>query len=191
MRILITDIDDTLLDWTKSFDQFARKHFQYEGVPLSKNPQRLWDALKTSKENIPNFMKYHNESPEFAKLDYLNDAAILNIFYNRFDKIIGLTSCGDTPTVKELRTKNLNNLFPKLTEVIYLPFLAQKDEILKELHMQYFHDTIYMIDDNIYDVETALKLGMKAAAYKTAFHKPDEKIPVVSNMSEFFKNIVK
>ena len=48
-----------------------------------------------------------------------------------------------------------------------------------------------MIDDNIYDVATALTLGMKAAAYSTPFHKPDEYIPVVNNMSEFFEKIVK
>ena len=78
MKILITDIDDTLLDWTKSFDIFARKHFGYTGITLSKNPQRLWDALNTTKENIPEFMKAHNESSEFAQLEYLNDSEILN-----------------------------------------------------------------------------------------------------------------
>ena len=132
MKILITDIDDTLLDWTKSFDIFARKHFDYNGIALSKNPQRLWDALNTTKENIPEFMKAHNESSEFAQLEYLNDSEILNNAFDKFDKIIGLTSCGDTPIVKTLRQNNLNKLFPELTEVIYLPFLAQKDEVLKE-----------------------------------------------------------
>lgn len=191
MKILITDIDDTLLDWTKSFDVFARKHFGYNGIALSKNPQRLWDALNTTKENIPEFMKAHNESSEFAQLEYLNDSEILNNAFDKFDKIIGLTSCGDTPIVKTLRQNNLNKLFPKLTEVIYLPFLAQKDEVLKELASQYNDAEIYMIDDNIYDVATALTLGMKAAAYNTPFHKPDEYIPVVNNMSEFFEKIVK
>ena len=98
MKILITDIDDTLLDWTKSFDIFARKHFGYTGIALSKNPQRLWDALNTTKENIPEFMKAHNESSEFAQLEYLNDSEILNNVFDKFDKIF----CMDTKNYQDV-----------------------------------------------------------------------------------------
>lgn len=188
MKILITDLDDTLLDWTRSFDSYIRDMYGYDGVFLSDNPNRLWDVLYTTKEEVTNIMKYHTELERFGNLGYYKDAKILNDNADMFDKILAVTSCGKSDIITKKRDKNVNKLFPVIEEVIYLDFLEQKDGMLRQLVTQYPDAEFYMIDDNIKDVKTAIDLGINAYAYRTAFHDPQD-LPVVDSLQEFFDNI--
>lgn len=189
MKILITDLDDTLLDWTKSFDTFIRENYGYDDVFLSDNPKRLWEILGVTKDEVTAIMKKHTQIERFGNLEYYKDAALINTMKNHFDKIIALTSCGNDKEIVEKRNKNVKSLFPVIDNIIYLDFLHQKEDKLKSIIDAYPHTTFYMIDDNIIDVQSALDLGIQAWVYKSAFqHSKD--LPIVETLSEFFEKIV-
>ena len=189
-KILITDIDDTLLDWTKSFDLFVRDKLNYTGESLCTSKARLWDALNVSKEEVPTLMMEHTKLDRFANLEYLKDANILNNYKSNFYKVIALTSCGDTDEIIVKRNKNIATLFPIIDEIIYLDFMELKEDKLIQLVDMYKDYEIFMIDDNIYDVSSAINLGINAMVYKTNFHDCGT-LPMVDNFTDFIEKIVK
>ena len=133
-------------------------------------------------------MKAHSKIDRFGELDYYKDAHILNNQKGKFDLILAVTSCGNSDEIIKKRNANISKLFPIIDDIIYLDFLEQKDKVLAEIVDKTPEAEIYMIDDNIKDVQTAIDLGIKAYAYRTAFHDPEE-LPVVDSLAEFFENI--
>ena len=188
-RILITDIDDVLLDWTKSFDQFIREEYDYNGVYLGDNTQRLWEVLCIKKGEIFNIMKSHSELQRFNNLEYYKDSIELLDNFDNFDNIFAITSCGNTIDIIKKRKYNLNKRFPGIIDkVFFLNFLEKKKKILKEIKNKYPTYEIYMIDDNVNDIQSAISLGINGYVYTTSFHKHFN-LPVVNSLNEFFNNI--
>lgn len=191
MKILITDIDEVLLDWSKSFDQFARDNYGYTGVYIADSTKRLWDIVSVEKENIGKVMAEHTQLQRFGELEYHKDAKVLLEYKNMFDKIIAITSCGKAPHIMDARNRNIKNKFPKtVDEVIYLDFLQKKIDVIKDLVNTYPDAEFYMIDDSVDDIEKAIEVGVKGFVYRAAFHDPKD-LPVVDTLTEFFQKIVK
>lgn len=189
MKILITDVDEVLLDWSNSFDKFLRDNYGYEDVHLRDNPKRLWDVIGVDEKDIGNIMSIHNDSPEFAKLNYKKDAVILKDKHRLFDRIIAVTSCGNKKSIKEKRIKNLEDRFGNIIyEIQFLGFLNPKYKSLKKIKDEYPNATIFMIDDSVKDVEYARSLGINAYVYKTTFHNPKD-LPVVESFTEFLEKM--
>ena len=183
--ILILDIDDVLLDWTKNFDWYVRKYHNYSGLNLSHNPKRLWDALEISKEKLYEIMQQHAEDESFKTIEYFKDAELIKtIDKSRFEKIYALTSCGTSEIIKNYREQNIKLRFDDLIdEIIFLPFLAPKIEILSSFKGK----DIIILDDNINDILFARELGFVGYAYAAPFHPIIE--GTVENMQEFMKEI--
>lgn len=189
MKILITDIDEVLLDWSDSFDKFLREEYQYDGCHLRDNPKRLWDVVGVHESDIGGVMAGHNDSPAFAYLDYKKDSAILKDNYKKFDKIIAVTSCGSEASIQEKRIKNLKEKFGDIFDDIeFLDFLNPKHEALQRIKDTFSNDKIYMIDDSVKDVAHARKIGIDAYVYKATFHDPKD-LPVVESFSEFLEKL--
>lgn len=187
--ILIIDVDDVLLNWTKSFDKFVRVEYNYNGVYLIDNPQRLWEALGVDKSEIYEIMKHHNRLNSFADLEYYNDSEILINYIGLFDKVYCITSCGNTSKIMENRHANLVNRFHNfIDEYIFLDFLKPKFNKIDDIIHLHPNDEIYMLDDNVGDIEYAISIGVKGIVYKTAFHDSKD-LPYVESMKEFIDSL--
>jgi len=183
-RLLIIDVDDVLLDWTSSFGKFITEHYGYKGVPLGENPKRLWDILNTDKETVIKIMKEHNNSSYFGELEYFKDSKLFNE-PNNFDKVVCVTSCGTEPEVQLARTKNLNNLFPGfIDEITFLPYFSEKSKEFTKIVLEHKDYEIFLLDDNVADVEFALTKGVLATVYKSSFYS-SKGLQTVNNSQEF------
>jgi len=189
MKILITDIDEVLLDWSDSFDKFLREEYGYDDIHLRDNPKRLWEVVGVHESDIGMIMSVHNDSTAFSKLDYKKDSAILKDNYKKFDKIIAVTSCGSDTSIQEKRIKNLTEKFGDIFDKIeFLDFLNPKHEALERIKEKFSEDRIYMIDDSVKDVEYARSIGIDAYVYKATFHDPKD-LPVVESFTEFLEKL--
>jgi len=190
-KILIIDIDDVLLDWTKSFDQFIRDKYAYNGIYLGDNSQRLWEVLKIDRTDIDKVMKEHSELDRFKNLNYYKDAEELMNYSHLFNKIISVTSCGTTENIIMKRNFNIRSKFGvHINDIIYLDFLNHKDEAIKKIIKNNQDAEIYMVDDNVDDIKNAILFGVKAYVYKSAFHDSTD-LPTINSLKEFFEIIVK
>ena len=187
MKILFTDIDEVLLAWSKSFDKFIRSEYGYNGVYIAESSQRLWELIDIPQDQIGEVMKKHSSLPSFGQLDYHNDANILNFHKNYFEKIIAITSCGNTPHIIKARNNNISEKFPDvIDEIIYLDFLQEKIDVIVKCMLENPEAQYYMINDSVNDIKKAIEKGVKGFVYKTTFHKSGN-LPTVDNLSEFFK----
>ena len=190
MKILITDIDEVLLAWSKSFDKFIRENYEYTGIYIAESGQRLWELIDVPKEIIGEVMSEHTCLPSFGHLDYHNDAEVLNHNKDTFDKIIAITSCGNESHIMEARNNNIAEKFPDtIDEIIYLDYLEEKIQTIEKLISENPEAEFYMIDDSVLDIEKAIELGVKGYVYKTTFHDSKD-LPTVDSLSEFFRVIV-
>jgi FMN phosphatase YigB (HAD superfamily) len=189
MKILITDIDEVLLDWSDSFDKFLRENYGYDECHLRDNPKRLWEVVGVHERDIGGIMNIHNDSPTFAQLDYKNDSAILKNHYKKFDKIIAVTSCGSENSIQQKRIQNLKYKFGDIIdEIEFLDFLNPKHEALEKIKDRFSDAKIYMIDDSVKDVEYARSIGINAYVYKATFHDPKD-LPVVDSFTQFLEKL--
>jgi phosphoglycolate phosphatase-like HAD superfamily hydrolase len=187
-KLLIIDVDDVLLDWTASFGDFITENYGYDGVPLGENPKRLWDILNVPKEQVIEIMKEHNNSSYFKKLKYFNDSKVFNQPHD-FDKVVCVTACGIELQVQLARMNNLEDLFPGfINEITCLPYYSEKfDEFTKIIEAHRSYD-IFLLDDNVADVKFALKNGVNAFVYKSAFY-DNENLRTVDNSTDFLSAI--
>lgn len=189
MKILITDIDEVLLDWSDSFDGFLRENYGYDDCHLRDNPQRLWEVVGVHESDIGGIMNIHNDSPAFANLDYKNDSDILKDNYKKFDRIIAVTSCGSDTSIQQKRIQNLKEKFGDIIdEIEFLDFLNPKHEALEKIKERFSDAKIYMIDDSVKDVEYARSIGINAYVYKATFHDPKD-LPVVDSFTQFLEKL--
>jgi len=187
MKILITDIDEVLLAWSKSFDKFIRDEYNYDGVYIGDSSQRLWELIDIPKEQIGEVMEKHTHLPSFGQLEFHNDAEILNKHNDTFDKIIAITSCGNDAHIMEARNNNIAEKFPGIIdEIIYLDFLKEKIDVIDRIMSENIDAKFYMIDDSVNDIEKAIDKGVNGFVYETPFHDA-KNLPSVDSLSEFFR----
>jgi len=188
-KILIVDIDDVVLDWTASFDKYIRKFHGYDGVPLGENPKRLPDILNCSREKVISIMEEHNTSSRFKNLKNFKDSKELLLLNTYFEKVYSITSCGKSDQIRQNRLENLMVAIPCfIDELICLDFYEHKHEEIIEIINNHKDSEIYMLDDNVIDIEFAISKGVNGIVYKSAFY--DSKgLITVNSCKEFIRYI--
>lgn len=187
--MIIFDIDDVLLDWSKSFDTFLRVEKGYKGEKVQDSKKRIPDLLNISHDEANKLMIEHNESDYFEQMEIKSDSGEL-LKFNYLSPIIGITSCGTSEMIKISRSNNMIDTFGyKLNDIIHLNLHEDKFKVLKNLKDKY--ENIYYLDDNIRNIEYADSIGINSFVYITEFNKDliKENIQYVNNMKDFLKEI--
>jgi hypothetical protein len=151
LPLLLTDVDDVLLQWLNGFKKFILNSNKYSIVSDSPNE---WDIQKwifdlhgkmLDTEIILNLISDFNHSEAFANLLPYEDAIEpLKIIKSNGYHVVAISSCTDNAHAVERRKKNLFQHFQNLIDyVICLPLGTNKKEILSR-----FEYSCVFIDDN-------------------------------------------
>lgn len=184
--LILTDVDDVLLDWLKAFRNFL----------LSKNidthtPELLdWD-LRTWVKTHPDEVKYlvmeFNNSPAFSKIPVLDDAKEVLPRLRRSHDLVAVTACArDEKTVSQ-RKKNLKLLGVDFKEVHCINIGEDKSEILKN-----YPQSIW-VEDKYEGALQGSKLGHQTFLINRSYnlHQTHESINKVSCWREIERKIKK
>ncbi len=132
---IIVDVDDVILDWTKSFSEFA-------GFNFANSPKRIHECLGITFSEEKEIIHTFNISPAFSELP-LVDGALSGIhFLMQHYDVSFVTSCGTHETIQRLRRKQLTELFGSGIKVEFLPMHTVKLEPVTRLRPK------IIIDDN-------------------------------------------
>ena len=157
MNVLITDIDEVVLQWRPSFIRYLDDR----NIPHDRS-----DKAKRFDELLgPDVWKlitdFNTNYDLFSVLPAYRDAdQILPLFKDRGWKVIGLTAAGTHPTTIAARKENLNTLFPGIFDAIHhVDYQDGKGKWLKHYPKGLF------VDDVWHHIETAIP-------HHTCFHMP-------------------
>jgi len=158
-KVILTDCDGVLLDWSYSFGQWMSRHGYVEREGFESNyamAQRYGLDIAESKKLIRMF----NESASIRKVPPLRDAIkYVKKLHEEHGYVFHLiTSMTNDQYAQQLRVKNLIEVFgPSVFEkYVFLDCGADKDEAL----YKYKDTECWWIEDKIANAEEGLKVGL-------------------------------
>jgi len=185
-KVLICDIDDVLLDWSRSFNTFLEDQ-GYASLATCNNT--IKECLGITEEQVKDLMLKHNTSNSFSKIKPNKDSLLLNQYYKIFSKIYFISACGDQDIIVSKRLKNLKDLFTFDFELITVQVHGSKYNKLKEI-TQDNTKKYYFLDDRVQNVVHAEELGCISYVYYTHWTDP-KGFKTVQTIQEFLKEITK
>ena len=136
MQLILTDIDDVVLDWYSGFKQYLIKNTKIK-PPHEPHNYDLSINFNIDKHTASELVNRFNASDEFFDLKPRADADYyLNLMSSGF-KVVGIT-CGsskyyDMGKGQVRKALNLEKYFPGVfSDVIVLPLTADKTETLNQ-----------------------------------------------------------
>jgi len=163
VRILLTDVDEVLLDWISAFRAWVVEHgYTVQGerpidrniagwvVPSSGVPLKESEALR--------LVEVFNESDSFEHiLPRAHSQEVLPLFKRAGYHIVAVSSCTNNLDARAKRERCLQRRFNNCVDkVICLPLGASKKEVLRA-----FPPAIW-IDDDIRNVQDGAEVGHRA-----------------------------
>lgn len=138
MQLILTDIDDVVLDWYSGFKQFLIKNTNIK-PPHEPFNYDLSINLNVDKHTASELVNRFNASDEFYDLKPCRDAADLLPVMSSEYKFVAIT-CGsskyfDLNKGYIRKAQNLEKYFPGVfSDIIVLPLTADKTETLKQFY---------------------------------------------------------
>lgn len=187
-KILLTDIDDVLVYWSKHFRRIFKEETGHKPSATDAGETRAYSHL--SIDELEHHISNFNKSDHFENLKpKANSQVILPKLKSEGWTIIGITACGRDEQVQELRWKNLNKVFGDgvISDIRFINWYECKSSHLKDFESSPF------VDDNIKHAETAYKMGHKAMimhrCYRRKFKHPE--IQYVMDWNEIYQELNK
>ena len=160
-KIVILDVDDTVLQWYRGFlnSPVNHKFLANANLPYCGKSRRVWD------DAINDF----NSSPQFGELESVDGAKefvhrILSCGY----QIVFLSACGTSDTIYDRRVENLCNVLD-LTENDFalktLPVHASKVDAVKRFTTDRHYDVALFVDDMKHHCDEIKKLGVRSVLF--------------------------
>ena len=189
-KVIVTDVDNVLLDWEYAFDVYANSHGFYKD-PTVKPTFALAPMYRLRDEHIFEIIKQFSESAAIGFLPAVRDAyQWVRKLGDEGWRFHAVSSVSGDPYVRELRTRNLEKLFgPIFEHVECFPIGASKKTYLEAN----FKDSGYFwIEDNERNAEDGHDIGMKALlvahGYNRGYTGP---VPRVMHWEEIYNVIAK
>ena len=190
-KVILTDCDGVLLDWSYAFDQWMHRH-SYEINPSYKSNYAMAARFGLDKDESRRLIRMFNESATIRKLPPLRDAIkYVRKLHEEHGYIFhAITSLSNDQYAQHLRTKNLIELFgPTVFEkYVYLDCGADKDEAL----LPYAESGCWWIEDKIANPNLGWGLGLNSllmAHDHNASREPDPDVPRVENWKEIYERV--
>ena len=158
-KVILTDCDGVLLDWSYAFDQWMKYH-DYKVVVEDNINYDMHIKYGLDKKETKRLIRMFNESAWIRKLPPLRDAIhYVKLLHEKHGFIFhAITSLSSNYYSQHLRTKNLRELFGDTVfeKYVYLDTGADKDEVL----LDYKDTGCYWVEDKPLNVDTGIKLGL-------------------------------
>jgi FMN phosphatase YigB (HAD superfamily) len=161
---ILTDVDDVLLNYADAFTS------KYNLVKIKNNVNSFEDAFNIPHDKIASMITDFNHSEDFSILKpTTHSVETLTELKKEGFKIIAITACGQSDTIKYNRLENMYNVFGDIFDDIQMVdlFQSKKDKLAK------FKNTNYIwIEDNIKNYHAGLECGLHSLLIKTEFNAP-------------------
>jgi FMN phosphatase YigB (HAD superfamily) len=187
-KILLTDVDDVLVRWSKHFRQVFKKETGHTASVKNAGEGIAYGHLDQSEleRHITNF----NLSEHFENLKpKANSEIILPKLKSEGWTIIGITACGRDPEVQKLRWKNLNKIYGEgvISDIHFINWYECKSSHLAD------YANCPFVDDNIKHAETAHRMGHRAMIMHRCYRRKfkHREIPYVMDWDEIYEEISK
>jgi FMN phosphatase YigB (HAD superfamily) len=159
--LILTDVDDVLLQWCQGFKTFVESH----GFKVLEPHPKVWsmeqwvmrdNGQSIGKEITMQLVRRFNHSHEFGKLKPYRDAQkTLRDLKNKGYHVVAISSCTDCPEAVQKRKKNIEEYFLDMVDlVVCLPLGADKHQVLSEIK-----NRCIFVDDNPQNVVCAERIG--------------------------------
>lgn len=153
--VLLTDVDGVLLDWVKTFGQFAEK----SGHTLRMENPTTWEMNEwfgADSNEIRRLITEMNSSPLFAELPPFMDAMkVLPELAEKFD-LVAITCCSNDEVTIARRKKNLEVLKVPFKDVHCLNFTDSKKDLLNA------YDKTLWVEDRFEGAKSGVETGHKS-----------------------------
>lgn len=187
-KILLTDIDDCIVDWSTHFRKVFRQETGHVASKYNSSETHAFGHIP-----IPELEKYitdFNKSVHFENLlPKANSYEVLNKLKSEGWTIVGITACGTNVDTQNARWKNLKNYFGEHTfsDVRFIEWFECKSQ-----HLSDFNNCPF-IEDNVKHAETALTMGHRPFIIHRSYRKKIKHptIPCVTDWNEIYKEITK
>jgi phosphoglycolate phosphatase-like HAD superfamily hydrolase len=192
-KLILIDVDGTILDWKNGFIQFLA----LEGViekDTTKYKVHEWfqglDEQPITEEKGKFLIEYFNRSAWIAFLDPLRDSVeVIQALKAKGYEFRAITSLHRDKPAQMLRRMNLDNTFGEgtISDITFLPTGADKDEALAE----YKDSGAWWIEDKVENAVVGKNLGLKPIIVEHEYNKDvyTHEIPTAKFWSTIYKTI--
>ena len=192
-KLILIDIDGTVLDWKNGFVQFMA----LEGIiEKDTNQYHVWewmqglDGQPITEEKGRFMVEYFNRSAWIRFLDPLRDSVeVVKALKEHGYEFKAITSLHKDKPAQELRRMNLDEVFGEgtISDIDFLPTGADKDEALAK----YEGSGAWWIEDKVENAITGKKLGLNSIIIEHDYNKNDytDDIPTAKFWSTVYKLI--
>jgi hypothetical protein len=190
-RVILTDCDGVLLNWSYAFSVWAESHGYF---PKAEDPGLLYslsEIYEIEKNQASELVRRFNESAAIGFLPQFRDA----IYYvQKLHKEHGyifkvISSLSTDKAAGELRTRNLKKLFGDTVfdEFIYLDTGADKHDALAKFKNKGY----WFVEDKEENARLAYDYGLHGVLIEHGHNMHIKDIPVFKNWKEIYEQIVK
>tara|TARA_Y100001937_G_scaffold95985_1_gene130422 strand:- start:480 stop:1031 length:552 start_codon:yes stop_codon:yes gene_type:complete len=183
MKILLTDIDGVILDWSGHFNKYLKTYYPDLGLM---NPTEFDQT-----SDIAKVMHRFNTSAWLGWLQPLRDAQeILPKFKEAGYDIICCTAMGDDPYSQALRKVNLENVFPNMiSRMDTTGFGVPKAEWLS----QWKGSGAVWVEDKWVNARAGADIGLETYLMKQSYNSMHDYkgVEKVDNWTQIYSKVVK
>tara|TARA_R110002126_G_scaffold166395_2_gene314091 strand:- start:986 stop:1585 length:600 start_codon:yes stop_codon:yes gene_type:complete len=189
-KLLVVDIDDTVLEWKEGFFDFIEPLGWYLNSDSKCDSWDIWtwicnaEGVQIEKQRVIDLITEFNAYPRVLR-PLVGSMYHLRLLASEGVEIIGLTSFGSCPNMTFFRQEYLDVVFGgTISKCIVLPLGACKESWLKDLDPDWF------VEDNKAHAQKACGLGIKTFLLKTTYNKGCEESIYVDGWSDIHRNII-
>lgn len=157
-KVILVDVDDTLLNWREGFFAYAASHNQYP-MPGSEDQFIMSNVFDMCREEADDFVTSFNGGHwRFGALSALDDAktVLTNLNKNYGYRFVAISSCLNKPMVLALRKVNLYHTFGDIFDDVFcLDYNEKKEDYLSQ------HAPTIWVDDRSEQANAGIKTGHK------------------------------
>lgn len=167
-KIILTDCDGVLLNWSKGFGDFAAAK-GYPRISGTENDYRIHTGHNIPIELAQSIIREFNEGPEVEHLEPFADSVeyVAKLASLGF-RFIAVTSISNHPDSKIYRTRNLSKLFGDVFDEVHcLPMGASKASAL----MQWAGTGYFWIEDHMRQAEAGYEAGLSPLLINHPYNK--------------------
>lgn len=162
-RIIITDIDDVVLQWEYPFYTWMESNGYVQEKDPNMHPSDVATTYNMTSCKTFDLIKAFNSSAAIGFLPPFRDAQYyIKLLHERHQfKFIAVTSSMADKSAKKLRIRNLRKIFGNNTFVDHhiLPLGSSKVEVLQDLYNQY--GPVYWVEDSPEHARSGQLIGLK------------------------------
>ena len=185
-KIILTDVDGVLLDWSYAFETYLE--FQvHKNIETESKSSHQFDFTNNE---LMSHVRTFNKSVSMGFLPALRDSIqYVKILHEKYGyQFHAISSMGINKHSMKLRTKNLKRLFGDTVfdRFVYLDLMNSKEKILSE----YKNSEYYWIEDDVQNARDGLNLGLKSILIEQPHNINCKDVPIVKNWNILSKMII-